>query len=170
MINGKLFVGGGANASSVPTNVLECYDPVTDSWITLAPLPTIRGCLQGGVVDNKLYTAGGFLDGPTASFITEVYDPIANTWSTTVSMPTARGCCASAVVDNKLYIAGGNLVAGVLWTVEGVIHTVRTLVTQHGMIKVGCNTHGATGISRRRLDEDVFELGFAQHAAIGYTV
>ena len=34
MINGKFYVAGGNG-----TNTLDRYDPATDTWQTLAPLP-----------------------------------------------------------------------------------------------------------------------------------
>ena len=45
VINGILYVVGGFNSSGLPSNVVEAYNPATDTWTTVAPMPTARGYL-----------------------------------------------------------------------------------------------------------------------------
>jgi uncharacterized protein (TIGR03437 family) len=110
VINGVLYVAGGANASGdVP--YLESYNPATESWSTLAQLPNLGGGDAGryqgaaGVINGKLYLAGGWRTSPalpTSSL--EIYDPVANAWSQGASMPALTGCSGADVIDGLLYV------------------------------------------------------------------
>src|SRR5215472_5952657 len=64
---GKIYVFGGFTAYSAPgqpggwlpvDNAWE-YDPATDTWKALAPLPTKRGSPLAAVVKDKIYVIGG---------------------------------------------------------------------------------------------------------------
>jgi N-acetylneuraminic acid mutarotase len=111
VIDGKLYVAGGAtpywgtSGDRRLLNVLEVYDPATDTWTTKAPMPTARDGCQGGVIDGKLYVVGGDLVGQLSDKL-EVYDPAADTWTTKAPMPTARFSFAAGVVNGILYAAG----------------------------------------------------------------
>jgi N-acetylneuraminic acid mutarotase len=62
VLDNKILVMGGemdpdSNTGTFKEN--EAYDPATDSWTTLAPLPTPRHGFGAGVFDGSLYTPGG---------------------------------------------------------------------------------------------------------------
>lgn len=110
VIDGKLYVVGGmvrptSNTHDV-TGVLEVYDPVANTWSTLAPMPTPRHGAAMGVIGGKLHVVGGWT---TLTFLAthEVYDPNTDSWSTLEPMPAARGYPMAGVIDDKLYVAGG---------------------------------------------------------------
>lgn len=127
-MNGKIYViGGFVKPASGPTawvpidNVWE-YDPGTDNWKALAPLPTKRGSAVAAVVGGKIYVIGGAGVHPgskdtsihparphRALAVNEVYDPATNTWQTKSKMPTARNHAAVGVMNNKIYVIGGRL-------------------------------------------------------------
>jgi len=111
VIDGKLYLVGGcinSDCGSGGTNILERYDPVTNSWTTKAPMPTARHELASGVIDGKLYVVGGARHGNADVLSTlEVYNPVTNTWATKAPMPTARSGIDGAVIDGKLYVVGG---------------------------------------------------------------
>jgi len=90
------------------------YDPDTDKWATVAPMPTARSSLAAGVVGGKLYALGGSLDSKDSQKLdtVEVYDPYLDTWDAVAPMPTARGFLAAGVVDGKLYALGGSTLSG----------------------------------------------------------
>ncbi len=81
VIGGKFYVVGGANAS------LDVYDPMTNKWKTLAPMPK-AGYGQAAVLGNKLYvvesTAG---NGGTTVPHLYVYNPATNKWATKAAPP-----------------------------------------------------------------------------------
>ena len=116
VIGGKLYVVGGCISSGSSfdcgigvTNILEVYDPATNTWTTKAPMPTARAAMATGVIAGKLYVAGGFVScGSCLGLGTlEVYDPILNTWTPKTSMQTPRSKTDGAVINGKFYVVGG---------------------------------------------------------------
>jgi N-acetylneuraminic acid mutarotase len=74
----KLYaIGGNVAGNAVPRN--EVYDPATNGWRELAPMPTGRDHLGLALVNNKIYTFGGFLKSVHSGAGTDVfeYDPAA---------------------------------------------------------------------------------------------
>lgn len=65
----------------------EVYDPVTNSWVEAAPLPTPRSGTAGAVLDGRVLVFGG--QEPAGVFRkNEAYDPATDTWKEFVSLPT----------------------------------------------------------------------------------
>jgi hypothetical protein len=86
------------------------YDPVTESWIQKANMPTARVCLSACAVDGKIYAIGGYNgDWNVSTYKTvEVYDPSTNTWTRKRDMPTERWSPSACVVDGEIHVIGGN--------------------------------------------------------------
>ncbi|MGH2375984.1 MAG: Kelch repeat-containing protein [bacterium] len=122
-LHGKVYLLGGL-ASAVPppvtrdfetTSRVERYDPATDTWTTLAPMPKALNHLNAAAVGGKIYVLGGMIPTPVTDYPwfavgdSYVYDPATNAWSTIASMPlgTQRGASAVAVSGTKVYLAGG---------------------------------------------------------------
>jgi uncharacterized protein (TIGR03437 family) len=74
-IGGRIQVVGGEGNSGTPLGTFqqnEEYDPVTDTWRTLAPMPTPRHGLYGVTIDERLFTPSG---GPRAGgFFSSVHE------------------------------------------------------------------------------------------------
>ena len=119
VVDGKIYVIGGANSSSSKLAANEMYDPSTNSWTTKADMPTARMGLVVGVVNGKIYAIGG-LDTSTGTHLAanEMYDPATNSWTTKADMPTARSYSVAAVVNNKIYVIGGHRSSGTTNYVE----------------------------------------------------
>jgi N-acetylneuraminic acid mutarotase len=129
-LNGKIYVFGGfvppANttvplgAAWQPINDVWQYDPVGDTWKSLAPMPTRRGSALASEVDGKIYVMGGAttVEASKDSFFTaygparvlttnEVYDPATNKWASRTPMTVARNHAYGGVVNGKIYVIGG---------------------------------------------------------------
>jgi N-acetylneuraminic acid mutarotase len=110
-LNGKIYVIGGSQTTSSSLNVMEVYDPVTDTWdTTKTPMPTARAELCVAAVSGKIYAIGGATShaGSPLGMVQE-YDPQTDTWNTNKQpMPTARMGAAYGVLNNKIYVAGGS--------------------------------------------------------------
>lgn len=69
--NGCLFVIGGEGNYSDPRGLsdnTEMYNPRTNSWTTLAPMPTpTHGLIGGAFIDGVIYLPGGAVTQGTAS-------------------------------------------------------------------------------------------------------
>ena len=85
-------------------DVVEQYNPSTDSWTSKSSMPNARYRAPGVVVDGIIYIVGG----TGAETKVDVYDPATDDWTTQPStMPTARSQLSAASVDGKIYAIGG---------------------------------------------------------------
>jgi len=105
-VNGKIYVVGGGTETG-PTNILEEYDPATDTWATKAPMSSTRQDLSGCDANGKIYAIGGWRSFNFTFSKIEEYDPATDTWSTKTPMPTARWGHASCSVNGKIYVISG---------------------------------------------------------------
>src|SRR6266404_3143769 len=97
--HGKIYAFGGfvyptsGPAAWVPINNAWEYDPATDTWKALAPMPSKRGSPVAAAVGDKIYVIGGaglppgstdMAVSPTTPHASvgtvEEYDPESNTW------------------------------------------------------------------------------------------
>jgi N-acetylneuraminic acid mutarotase len=113
--NGKIYTFGGMTGtlgSSSPTvNVTEVYDPQTDSWSQVTPMPTGVWEHSACVVNDKIYVIGGATNINSLQ-IFQVYDARTDTWSNATPKPlNTRGFSATAVCS-KIYTVGGWLNSG----------------------------------------------------------
>ena len=116
-------------------DTFERYNPSSDTWQTLDPLPTARAGLGVAAVDGKVYAIGGrtggqgILKNGAVLDTVDIYDTGTGQWSTGPSMPTARSDFALAVSGTDVYVVGGwdgtDSTGGDLATVE-VLHTAGT--------------------------------------------
>ena len=115
-VNGKIYVIGGRTGhafilTATNTDVVEEYDPVSDSWN--APkerMPTARSGGVSGTDGRRIYVAGGEVTTQElvgAFRAIEAYDPLTDSWSTLPSMPMPRHGAAGAVIGNRLYLVSG---------------------------------------------------------------
>jgi N-acetylneuraminic acid mutarotase len=108
-LDGKIYVIGGIRMNGSTADTVEAYDPATDTWQFVAPLPLPLHHTTAAVVEDKLYVIGG-LSGlqfrPTNAVFE--YTPGENVWRSRRPLPTSRGALAVAVIDGKIYAAGGS--------------------------------------------------------------
>lgn len=114
VVDGKIYLIGGDGHSTQATNIVEVYDPATDTWETKSPMPTSRQVATTSEVNGKIYVIGGvvssdpeYWDVETFNKVEE-YDPATDTWTTKSPMPTSRGWHIASVVDGLIYIMGGS--------------------------------------------------------------
>jgi N-acetylneuraminic acid mutarotase len=114
--NGKLYaIAGRFTSSTNPTNLFEVYDPATDSWKELPPMPTARsGGLAAAFRDRILYMGGELRNGRNNGVYTdnEAFDPSGGTWTELAPMQSGRHGSGAAVVGDKIYVPGGGGKAG----------------------------------------------------------
>jgi N-acetylneuraminic acid mutarotase len=109
-VGGQVYVIGGFGSTAEPLDTVEAYDPATDQWRTVAPLPIAIHHPAAAVVDGRLFVVGGYTGGrvrwtPLGTMFE--YEPAQNSWRGRAQMPTPRGGLAVAVVDGRLYALGG---------------------------------------------------------------
>ena len=115
-VNGKIYVIGGRTGhgfilSATNTDVVEEYNPVSNSWS--APkerMPTPRSGGAWGTDGRRIYVAGGEVT--TTELVgafkaIEAYDVVTNSWMTLPSMPMPRHGVAGAVIGNRFHLVSG---------------------------------------------------------------
>src|SRR2546422_740905 len=109
---GFLYVIGG-RAGALPLSDLRRYDPVTNTWATLAPMPTARTGAAAAIQDDAIFviwgrtaTAGPCNGGPLS--VVERYDIDTNTWSPVAPLPGPPSSDLAAVSHGgKIFVFGG---------------------------------------------------------------
>jgi N-acetylneuraminic acid mutarotase len=114
VVNGKIYVVGGAPVSGGITKRTEEYDPAADTWTRRAEMPTARQGVRTVAVDGIVYAIGG--NGGqfnNMNFRTvEAYDPATDTWTKKTDMPTPRTIMTVVTLDGKIYVMGGIHLSG----------------------------------------------------------
>jgi N-acetylneuraminic acid mutarotase len=118
-VNGKIYAIGGDRFK----NTNREYNPKTDSWRILEPMPTARQHIDCGVYENTIFISGGLTSWKNISTKNEAYDVLSNTWSEKASIPSLRNNAAVATLDSLIYVIGG---AGTKENIWAYILTVET--------------------------------------------
>ncbi len=106
-VNGKIYSFGGQAGVSNFVDDSFVYDPVTDAWNTISPLPSERGNGMAAAVGGKVYVIGGIPQGGVGTLATnEEYDPATDSWTPKTPLPIARHNSGVAVLDGLIYILG----------------------------------------------------------------
>jgi N-acetylneuraminic acid mutarotase len=106
--NGRLYlIGGIAGDQSILSSVEE-YDPSTNSWRFVAPMPRPRHHAAAVGIGQFVYVIGGMESlafDPQATLFR--YDTISGEWTELAPLPQARGALAAVVIDGRIYAVGG---------------------------------------------------------------
>jgi hypothetical protein len=108
--DGRIYAIGGMDwPSGAAQGTVQVYTPWTNTWSTVASLPTPRYEFAAACgADGRIYAIGGkdAHDADLASV--EVYDPAQDTWTTAHSLSSARGFLAATTGhDGRIYVLGG---------------------------------------------------------------
>lgn len=111
-LNGKLYAIGGQHQgqqSSGPQNEVDVYDPATNTWTQVAPLPRPIGHVTANVFvrNARVVVVSGLTSNsvPIANVIE--YDPSTNTWSEIPPLPSGRQSPVSGLVGNQIVATCG---------------------------------------------------------------
>jgi N-acetylneuraminic acid mutarotase len=108
-LNGKIYAIGGSILPTVyndrVVNTNEQYNPKTDTWVTLEPMPTSRTYFAIAAYQDKIYCMGGG-SMERGKYIgcdaVEVYDIATNSWSTKTAAPF-NGSSQAQVIQGKIF-------------------------------------------------------------------
>jgi N-acetylneuraminic acid mutarotase len=100
----------GAPRSDGSVGTHEVYDPATNSWTRLAPMPTPRNHLGAAVAGGKIHAVGGRVPGDMELTAHEVYDPATDSWTAAAPLPTGRSGIAVVAHRGLVYVFGGETV------------------------------------------------------------
>jgi len=118
VVNGKIYAIGGrifgdgipepfVNAKALSNfDVNEAYDPATDTWTKLEPMPSKRSGLASASIGNYIYVFGGEKVKGTFGN-NEKFDTRNNTWTTEAPLPTPRLGLEAVAIGDDIYLIGG---------------------------------------------------------------
>src|SRR5439155_10548380 len=113
LYNGRIYaVGGqhGNDAALVTVKSVNSYDPATNTWSTLAPLPVAVSHIASAcfVLGTRIVIAGGETAHDVATNRVTAYDPIANTWTSLSPLPAARFSGVGIAINGDIWFTGGS--------------------------------------------------------------
>ena len=117
----KIYVISGLNPAPLsvwyPSEETYVYDTSTDSWSTMAPIPTPVAGYASTVFEGKIYIIGGgpaFTDynNITSTSLVQIFDPKTNQWTLGKPLPkNVFGASASTTsgiyAPKRIYVVGG---------------------------------------------------------------
>jgi len=112
--DGRIYaIGGHEFLTNAPTNVVEAYDLVTDTWTTVAPMHAARQGLAAVAGPNgAIYAIGGSDRTHTFLPTVEVYDPSTNAWTQIADLPRGLRNLAAAQAPvggiSRIFAIGGH--------------------------------------------------------------
>jgi DNA-binding CsgD family transcriptional regulator len=101
-----IYAIGGDTAEGV-TDLVERYDPQTDSWKTLKNKTTPVSAVSAAVIGGEIYVPGGKQADGSATNILEVYDPQRDIWQEKAPLPIPVFGYALASFEGRMYLFGG---------------------------------------------------------------
>ena len=101
-VGDKFYAAGGRSRRQ------QVYDPATDEWRDVAPLPDSLDHMQAVAIGDRIYYIGGLRNWPEPEVGTVfVYDTRTNRFRNGATMPRPRGAGGVAVREGLIYYAGG---------------------------------------------------------------
>lgn len=101
--DGMIYAIAGETEAGI-TDVVERYDPETDSWETLPSKPMAVTDVEAAVIGGKIYVPGGRLPSGESTAITDVFDPIANRWEEGPPFPAPISDYGATSYEGELYV------------------------------------------------------------------
>lgn len=121
-LNGKIYLFGGILTKQIPikaskkrlisnklnvTTAIECYDPQTNQWKTLTPLPIALYDLATVTIDNKIYIIGGYNVRSTPVNTVYCYDLTTEKITKVAPLPISMASSRAVALEGKIYVVGG---------------------------------------------------------------
>ena len=104
---GKIYLFGGESGGTI-FDVIDVYDPGTDSWTTLPTrMPRPRAGAAAVLLNDRILLIGGGNNTEGCLAAVEEYDPALDRWATREPMPTPRLLLAATVSNGIVYAIGG---------------------------------------------------------------
>jgi hypothetical protein len=102
----RIYAFGGENTAGI-SNIVDSYDPITNTWTGLTSKPTPVTDINAAVLGGLIYIPGGRLASGIPTNITEIYDPRTDDWTSGVPLPKSLSAYALTVYEGRIYIFGG---------------------------------------------------------------
>ena len=110
LLDGRVLLVGGLNASAEPSADAEVYDPVTGLLTTLPDMAVSRFYPSVALLnDGRVLIAGGYSGAAfDQTLVCEIFDPATNTFAATGSLSVPQfGAGLGVLADGRAILAGG---------------------------------------------------------------
>ncbi|KAL3307050.1 hypothetical protein Ciccas_014446, partial [Cichlidogyrus casuarinus] len=107
---GRIYAFGGSEEFR-PTRLVQRYNPDTDRWTRLPPMPIATSCGAAAVLNNLIYVIGGFNEMSYLETFVQVFDPTISEWRDDLpvkSMNLEHYGAPLMAFNGSLYIAGSS--------------------------------------------------------------
>ncbi len=106
---GTLYLFGGFTEELKAANFVDVYDPASDSWARLKPMPTSVTHLNAVIDGTTVWFAGGFKGPHPGPVVDEVwkYDIASDAWSRGPKLPEPRAGGGLAIAGRMLHYFAG---------------------------------------------------------------
>ena len=119
LFNGEIYVMGGGTSPGAR----YAYNPATDMWRTIAPIPTVDGTCQSSdafVFENEIWVVGCLGQSMIANQVW-IYNPTTDMWRAGTPLYTVDHQAPGADIFNgRAYVVGGGSAAGGSTAVESL--------------------------------------------------
>jgi hypothetical protein len=103
VVGTNAYALGGADAAG-DVAMPEAYDPATNKWRDLAPLPAPRNHVSGFAYRGSACIAGGRT--PLVARV-DCYDPAQSAWTRLPDLPVATSGAGAGTLGDEIVVAGG---------------------------------------------------------------
>lgn len=115
---GKVYAVGGQHLGDQQDgnqNSFQVYDPATDLWKSLAPLPIPKGHVTASTLERngRVIVITGITNGKGGKTVAtiEEYNPAIDQWTALLPLPEPRQSPVSGIIDDQLIVTGGSVTA-----------------------------------------------------------
>jgi N-acetylneuraminic acid mutarotase len=114
-LGGKVYaIAGQTGHNETATMFADVYawDPATDAWSAVAPLPSVRSHITGATLvhDSRIIVLGGEIEhgGDNSVADVETYDPVTNAWTPLTPLPEPRHSGVAGVLGEDIFYTSGS--------------------------------------------------------------
>ena len=107
VLNGQIFVIGGRDANGEPLDVVERYDPGSNTWSVVEAIDEARFNASATVFNGQILLTGGCEGDDELTDDVEIYDPIDERWESFDHLQDEREGHGTFSVDGDVYVFGG---------------------------------------------------------------
>ena len=105
--NNEIYVFGGTLKDRTQSDKVQKYDPSTDIWTQLSPMPTSRN-VDVVAYNEKIYAVGGYSSESGDYNYIDVYDIVSDAWETRIKMPVNLSAHRVAIYKDFIFMVEDN--------------------------------------------------------------
>lgn len=106
VLNQNVYIIGGFSEDDSTIDIVEFYDPNTDTLYDAAPLPEPLDHALAATHNEKIYVVGGYRNDRTPSDRLFIYNRLTDNWQEGEPLPMAKTALTGNFIKGTLYVVG----------------------------------------------------------------